>query len=43
MQSPAVGSALAQLILVGETDYDLSPFALDRFEGEAVFPETLVL
>ena len=43
MQSPAVGAALAELILESETSYDLSPFALERFEGNAVFPETLVL
>jgi sarcosine oxidase, subunit beta len=43
MQSPAVGAALAELILDGETSYDLTPFALERFEGDAVFPETLVL
>jgi sarcosine oxidase, subunit beta len=43
MQSPAVGAALAELILEGETSYDLSPFALERFERDAVFPEELVL
>ena len=43
MQSPAVGAALAELILEGETSYDLSPFALERFEHDAVFPEELVL
>jgi sarcosine oxidase subunit beta len=43
MQSPAVGAALAGLILEGETSYDLSPFALDRFERDAVFPEEVVL
>jgi glycine/D-amino acid oxidase-like deaminating enzyme len=43
MQSPAVGAALADLVLEGETSYDLSPFALDRFERDAVFPEELVL
>jgi sarcosine oxidase, subunit beta len=43
MQSPAVGAALAELILEGETSYDLSPFALGRFERDAVFPEELVL
>jgi sarcosine oxidase subunit beta len=43
MQSPAVGAALAELILEGETSYDLSPFALERFEGDAVFPEALIL
>jgi sarcosine oxidase, subunit beta len=43
MQSPAVGAALAELILEGGTSYDLSPFALDRFERDAVFPEEVVL
>jgi sarcosine oxidase subunit beta len=43
MQSPAVGAALAELILEGETSYDLSPFALDRFDRDAVFPEEVVL
>ncbi|HYZ78166.1 MAG TPA: FAD-binding oxidoreductase [Gaiellaceae bacterium] len=43
MQSPAVGQALAELILEGETGYDLSPFALERFEHDAVFPEEVVL
>ena len=43
MQSPAVGRALAELILEGETGYDLSPFALERFERDAVFPEEVVL
>ena len=43
MQSPAVGRALAEEIVHGESELDLSPFRLDRFAGEAVFPETLVL
>jgi sarcosine oxidase, subunit beta len=43
MQSPAVGAALAELILDGDTSYDLSPFALDRFERDAAFPEEIVL
>jgi sarcosine oxidase, subunit beta len=43
MQSPAVGRAVAEEILLGESELDLSPFRLDRFAGEAVFPETLVL
>ena len=43
MQSPAVGAALAELILDGETSYDLSPFALERFESDTVFPEEVVL
>jgi sarcosine oxidase, subunit beta len=43
MQSPAVGRALAQLILEGATEFDLAPYALERFAGEELFPETLVL
>jgi sarcosine oxidase subunit beta len=43
MQSPAVGRALAQLILEGTTEFDLGPYALERFAGEELFPETLVL
>lgn len=43
MQSPAVGRALAQLILAGETEFDLEPYALERFAGDELFPETLVL
>ena len=43
MQSPAVGAALAELILQGATSYDLSPFGLERFERDAVFPEEVVL
>ena len=43
MQSPAVGRALAEEILHGTSELDLSPFRLERFAGEAVFPETLVL
>ena len=43
MQSPAVGRALAEEILEGASELDLSPFRLDRFERGAVFPETLVL
>jgi sarcosine oxidase subunit beta len=43
MQSPAVGRALAELILRGESSIDLSPYALERFEAGAVFPEQLVL
>ena len=43
MQSPAVGRALAELILRGEPSIDLSPYALERFEAGAVFPEHLVL
>ena len=43
MQSPAVGRALAELILRGESSIDLSPYTLERFEAGAVFPEHLVL
>jgi sarcosine oxidase, subunit beta len=43
MQSPAVGRAVAELILRGESSIDLTPYALERFETGAVFPEHLVL
>jgi glycine/D-amino acid oxidase-like deaminating enzyme len=43
MQAPAVGQAVAQELLDGESSFDLSPYRLDRFEAGAVFPETLVL
>jgi sarcosine oxidase, subunit beta len=43
MQSPAVGKSVAQELLLGESDLDLSPYRLDRFGGEAAFPETVVL
>jgi glycine/D-amino acid oxidase-like deaminating enzyme len=43
MQSPAVGRALAEEIVLGRSPVDLSPYALDRFGGEPEFPETLVL
>jgi glycine/D-amino acid oxidase-like deaminating enzyme len=42
MQSPAVGRALAELVR-GESSLDLSPYALERFDAGAVFPEHLVL
>jgi sarcosine oxidase subunit beta len=43
MQSPAVGRAAAEEILHGESELNLTPFRLDRFAGDEVFPETLVL
>jgi sarcosine oxidase, subunit beta len=43
MQSPAVGEAAAAELLGDEPPFDLSPYRLDRFEGDAVYPETLVL
>jgi sarcosine oxidase, subunit beta len=42
MQSPAVGEAAAAELL-GEETFDLSPYRLERFSGDEVFPETLVL
>jgi glycine/D-amino acid oxidase-like deaminating enzyme len=43
MQSPAVGRAVAEELLQGESELDLTPYRLERFAGGAVFPETLVL
>jgi sarcosine oxidase subunit beta len=43
MQSPAVGRAVAELVLRGESSLDLGPYALERFDAGAVFPEHLVL
>jgi sarcosine oxidase, subunit beta len=43
MQSPAVGRALAELIVRGESSLDLSPYSLERFDAGAMFPEHLVL
>jgi len=43
MQSPAVGQALAEQILDGESSIDLAPYRLERFSGTVEFPETLVL
>ena len=43
MQSPAVGRAVAEELVHGESGLDLSPYRLERFGDDAVFPETLVL
>jgi len=43
MQSPAVGRALAEEIVLGRSSFDLSPYSLTRFAGESQFQETLVL
>ena len=43
MQSPAVGDAVAAELNGQTVPFDLSPYRLDRFEGGAIFPETLVL
>jgi sarcosine oxidase subunit beta len=43
MQSPAVGRAVAEELLFGESSLDLTPYRLERFSGDTVFPENLVL
>jgi sarcosine oxidase subunit beta len=43
MQSPAVGRAVAEEILLGESSLDLGPYRLERFAAGAVFPEQAVL
>jgi sarcosine oxidase subunit beta len=43
MQSPAVGRAVAEELLFGESSLDLTPYRLERFSGDTVFPEGLVL
>jgi len=43
MQSPVVGRILADLITSSQTDFDLSPFRLERFEAEASIGEKRVV
>jgi sarcosine oxidase subunit beta len=43
MQSPAVGRAVAEELLFGESSLDLTPYRLERFSSDTVFPENLVL
>jgi len=43
MQSPAVGRAVAEELVHGASELDLSPYRLERFAEGVVFPETLVL
>ena len=43
MQSPAVGRILADLITSGQTDFDLSPFRLERFEAGELVGESRVV
>ena len=43
MQAPAVGAAVAEELLDGESAFDLAPYRLDRFAADAPFPEELVL
>ncbi|MBN1656771.1 MAG: FAD-binding oxidoreductase [Anaerolineae bacterium] len=42
-QAPTVGRILSELILDGETDFDLSPFAYDRFQAISIKAETRVV
>jgi glycine/D-amino acid oxidase-like deaminating enzyme len=43
MQSPSVGRAVAEEVLRGESELDLTPYRLERFEAGAIFPEELIL
>ena len=43
MQSPAVGRAVAEELLFGESSLDLSPYRLARFSEGSRAPEKLVL
>ena len=43
MQSPAVGRAVAEELLGLTPTFDLTPYRLERFAGDEVFPEELVL
>jgi sarcosine oxidase, subunit beta len=43
MQSPAVGRAVAEQILEGDSSFDLSPYALARFSSGTAFAEEVVL
>jgi sarcosine oxidase subunit beta len=43
MQAPAVGDAVAAELLGEEPAFELGPYRLERFAGDAIFPETLVL
>ena len=43
MQSPAVGRAVAEELLGLEPTFDLAPYRIERFAGDEVFPEELVL
>ena len=42
-QGPVVGEHLAELVLGSEPTFDLSRFAMDRFETGSVLPETAVI
>jgi sarcosine oxidase subunit beta len=43
MQSPAVGRAVAEELLGLTPTFDLAPYRLERFAGDEVFPEELIL
>jgi sarcosine oxidase subunit beta len=43
MQSPAVGRAVAEELLKGGSQLDLSPYRLERFANGAIFAEEVVL
>ena len=43
MQSPAVGGSVAEELLDGDSELDLSPYRLERFAAGAGFPEEVVL
>ena len=43
MQSPAVGRAVAEELLRGESSLDLSPYRIARFSEGTTFPEHLIL
>jgi sarcosine oxidase subunit beta len=43
MQAPAVGRIVADELLDGGSDFDLTPYRLERFAGGAIFPETAIL
>jgi sarcosine oxidase subunit beta len=43
MQSPAVGRALAEVLLEGSSALDLAAYRLERFSGGTAFPEEVVL
>jgi sarcosine oxidase, subunit beta len=43
MQAPAVGRAVAEELLLGESVFDLAPYRLDRFAGGATVAETAIL
>lgn len=43
MQAPAVGRFVADELLDGGSDFDLTPYRLDRFADGTVLPETAIL